>query len=391
MNTAAPALPVVGRMAGFVGFLRHNGFTVGPAETAEALALTTRLGPDAGSTRLGLKTALCGTRRDWDAFDTLFDAYWFGRERTRLRPRKEHTERPPPALWSSVLGVEEGQAPTAPVATTPDAGASERSDDGLPAGRTLASARERLFTTDLRQLVAQEDIAAAEALAERLAAAMAYRLSRRRRAASRGTGIDLRRTIRRNLGHGGEPLDLLYRRRPMRPVRVVALLDVSGSMESYSRFFLLFLRGLITRWLQADAYLFHTRLLRITDVFKDKDPLRAMGRLSLMAEGFNGGTRIAHCLDVFTARHGAHAIDSRTVVVIISDGYDTDEPAVLGAALARLKKRARRLVWLNPVAGWRDYAPVAQGMAAALPYIDLFAPAHTLKALGALESELARL
>ena len=131
----------------------------------------------------------------------------------------------------------------------------------MGACRVAATPRETLPKTDLRTLVSPEDIALAEQVVERLARAIRYRLSRRRVPSRHGDALDLRRTIRRNLSRGGEPLELLRRHRPDRPVNIVILLDVSGSMKAYSRYFLCFVRGLVGRWLRADAYLFHTRLV----------------------------------------------------------------------------------------------------------------------------------
>lgn len=391
---ARPRAPgVTQRVAGFIEHLRLNGFTVGPSEAATALAFITEGGGlDQDVSRLGLKSLLAGDREEWDAFDELFEAYWLRRGRVRTRPaagRDGTKRRGRPAIWSRHLPPESGGGSGgSPCAPEPEGGNGE-AEEGK--GRLVASHKTISHSTDLRQLTTPEEMAEAERVAARLAAAMRYRLTRRRRLAARGTEIDLRRTIRRNIGRGAELLDLRWRRRPSRPVNLVLLLDVSGSMKLYSRYFLSFVRGLLSQDIRADAYFFHTRLQRITDALREPDTLRALGRASLMAEGFGGGTRIATSLAAFNDRYAQRALDSRSIVIIMSDGYDTDPPEMLAAELARLKLRARRLVWLNPLLAWRDYEPVARGMAASLPYIDCFATAHSLASLAALESELSRL
>ena len=124
---------------------------------------------------------------------------------------------------------------------------------------------------------------------------------------------------------------------------------------------------------------------------RERDAARAIDRLSLIAAGWEGGTRIGASLAEFNRHHARRALNGHTMVIIVSDGYDTGDPAALGRELAEIRRRARRVVWLNPMLGWRDYAPVAAGMAAALPHVDLFAPAHNLASLAALEDALARL
>ena len=155
--------------------------------------------------------------------------------------------------------------------------------------------------------------------------------------------------------------------------------------------FLAFLAGLMRGDPKADAYLFHTRLVRITEALRDKDAMRAIGRMSLMADGFGGGSKIGESLARFADTYAKRFVDGRSAVVILSDGYDTSPSEAMAAALAKLRKRGCRIIWLNPLKGWRGYEPVAAGMAAALPYLDHFAAANTLADLAALEGELARL
>jgi uncharacterized protein with von Willebrand factor type A (vWA) domain len=382
------------RLAGFMAHLRLNGIKAGPHETGAALAALNAIAAvQPRQARLALKSVLATGSDAWGRFDELFDAYWFNAGRARAGTAPAARARPAgrSSLWTGHLGKGQEQAanPGQPVAAADDD--DEGTASGKGAGRLVATRTEALMHRDLRELTDRQELAEAARIAERLARAICDRRSRRRRAARRGDALDLRRIARRSLARGGEPIDLVYRRRPERPMRIVALLDVSGSMEPYARVFLAFLKGLIGADLKADAYLFHTRLIRVSEALRDRDPLRAAARLSLMAQGFGGGTRIAGSLARFNDAHAKRAVNGRTVVLILSDGYDTDPAERLGAEMARLARRARRIVWLNPLIGWRDYAPVARGFAAALPHIDAHLQASTLTGLAALEAEFERL
>lgn len=401
MGAAAAAAPpdggFTGRIAGFVGHLRLNGFALGPAEAAAAADIAMRVGAtDAGAVRLAWKTLLVGSEDQWHRFDVLFEAWWHRRGRERRRPTaggaSTAPDRTPPALWERHLDDRDQRSrgvDRAAPATIPDDGTGGTA--GPPASRLVAAPSSPLNRTDLRHITDAAELAAAEAEARRLGTALRDRLNRRQFVAPHGTRPDLRRAIRRSLATGGEPFVLPRRRRRQPPLKIVALLDVSGSMKPYVRVFLQFLRGLVVGTRDGDAFLFHTRLHRVGDVIMDHDPIRAMTRLALTADGFGGGTRFGACLSDLHRMHGRRALSSRTVVLVLSDGYDTGPPNAVARGFARLQKRVRRIVWLNPLAGWQGYEPVARAVVAARPHIDLFAPATTLADLAALEPALRRL
>lgn len=380
------------RAADFIAHLRMNGLIVGPQETQDAVsALTLVEATDRDAARLALKSLLVPDRDVWCRFDDLYNSFWFnaGRQR-RDQVKTDHTrtQNAKPTLWQRHIepDADAGAADGGEGQADNTEGEAEGAD-----GRLIATRTENLTRRDLRELMDDESLHAAQRVAERLAKALRDRRSRRHRAAIRGRRLDLRRTLRASLAHGGEPIALFRKHRPDRPLQIVALCDVSGSMIVYSRVFLAFLKGLVSADTRTDAYLFHTRLMRVTSALRDRDTLRAAGRLSLMAEGFAGGTDIAGAINRFNASYAARAVDGRTVVVILSDGYCTSSADALGRGLAKLRRRAHRIVWLNPLKSWRDYAPVARGMAAALPHLDAHLPANTIDALAALEPELEKI
>ena len=375
------------RIVGFVRLLRDNGFIAGLRETRDALQLASFA--DLGTPqalRGGLRALLCASEGDWQRFDALFDAYWRGHGVKRAArvsgagQRRESNQAQPDANaasspWQiSRLGAAEADAPT-----------------GGEGRRGGASSAESLAETDLRHIHDPEELARVHALAERLAARMKYRLTRREWRRRHGRRLDLRRVIHNSVRTGGMPIELAYRQRRPKPLRLVLILDASGSMSLYSAFFMRFIRGLLDNAREAEAFVFHTRLVHISPVMRQRDLTTALDRMALLAKGWGGGTRIGDSLKAFNDNYAAGAITSRTAVIVMSDGYDTGPAEVLDAEMARLKRRAKRIIWLNPLIGWKDYAPVARGMAAALPYVDVFAPAHNLESLAALEPVLERI
>lgn len=380
------------RMSSFIAHLRVNGMRVGPQETGDALtALSVVEATDAGQARQALRVLLAGDADDWRRFDELFDAYWFntGKQRAgNAETTHVRVQSAKPMIWQSE-GKETNETQTdGNHAAASDTG--DREAEGMD-GQLIATRTTNLSRRDLRELVDEESLKQAETTALALARAIRDRRSRRRKKSRKGPALDMRRIQRASLARGGEPIDLFRRARPPRPMRIVALCDVSGSMTVYSRVFLAFLKGLIGSGTEADAYLFHTRLMRVTDVLRDHDTLRAAGRLSLMAEGFGGGTDISGSLEGFMSGYGARALNGCTIVLILSDGYCSSDPQALSAVLARMRRKARRIVWLNPLKGWKDYEPIAAAMQAAEPHLNAHLPANTLEALAALEPQFRKL
>jgi uncharacterized protein with von Willebrand factor type A (vWA) domain len=372
--------------------LRDNGFRVGLGETRDALAiLASPAAMRPSSLKPALRALFCATHSDWERFDEIFDAYWRGRGMRRVRALSGTPTESRASLRRLAEAGEQQQSTGLPDRVD---SLSESGGDHSAAGRSRregASRAESLEATDLRNIVDPADVARVHALAARLSRVMRARLARREQVRKRGRRIDLRRTIHRNVSHGGTPVDLAWRRRKIKPLRLVVLLDASGSMSLYTAFFVRFLHGVVDAFREAEAFVFHTRLAHVSPSLRDRDVARAVDRLSLMAQGIGGGTRIGESLATFNRWHVRRTVNSRTAVMIVSDGYDTGEPAQLATEMRRLRRRCRRIIWLNPLIAWRDYTPQARGMQAALPYIDLFAPAHSLESLAALEPYLARI
>ncbi len=353
------------RLAGFPAFLRANGFLVGGGDAVDVLSTAERVGVlEAAPLRWSLKALLCGRSGEWRRFDALFDAWFLPADHWQTAERRAGSRQ--------TAGAQGGAAERA------------RGDATDPTHRReLASVREASGSADFRSLTGREHVLEIEALMRRFARRLKAMRLRREARARRGRRLDLPATIRSSVASGGTPLRLAWRaQRRVRP-RLVLLIDVSRSMAAYSFFYLRLARALAAELTDVRSFIFHTRLTAVSEALHDRDPYRAQQRLHLLAAGWAGGTRIGASLEEFNRRHAPRCVHARTAVIILSDGYDAGAPAALAGALADLKRRARRVVWINPLAGRADYAPVSAGMQAALPHLDLLAPGGDLRSLEA--------
>ncbi len=368
------------RIAGFTGFLHANGYGVSAADSVDIVDTAAQTGIlNQPVLRWNLKSLLCKRYEEWQRFDALFDAFF-------LPPNKSVFEQSDAAADTEEVtgGGDSGGAHELP-SMVEDAVV----DDTDAAGHG-ASREENLSSTDFSELNQADQARKVEALMRRLARRLKHLKLRREVRSTRGRRLDLQSTIRQSVASGGTPLRLAWKNhRRVRP-RLVLLLDVSRSMNAYSFFYLRLARALCNELKDVHCFIFHTRITSVGEALRDPDPWRAQERLNVLAVGWAGGTRIGKCLQDFNREQGSRLVHSRTGVIIVSDGYDTGDTAQLEDALGTLQRRARRVVWLNPLLNRPDYTPVARGMSAAMPYLDLLAPGADLAAIERLLPQLIK-
>lgn len=383
---------ITGRISAFAQLLRNHDFVAGLKENQDAATLVAKLDANRAATfRSALKALYCSRLSDWKQFDALFDSFWFAKGmKNLLKVSGSSAATTQPTLSEQLAKSGSGQEAGDLIDQMSNESGSE-AEDGSTGKSEGASRGESLAQKDFRKIADPAELAKAHAAAESLAKALRTRLTRRETARSKGRRIDLRDTIRKNIGQGGVPVNLRWRDRKSKPLRLVVLLDASGSMEMYTAVFTRFIHGVLDSFKEAEAFVFHTRLAHVSSAMKEKNATRALERMSLMTQGVGGGTRIGESLGTFNKWHAKRVLNSRSCVMILSDGYDTGEPHTLSRELRRLRQRCRRIAWLNPMMGWQGYQPESQAMKAAMPYLDLFAPAHNLESLAKLEPYLARL
>jgi uncharacterized protein with von Willebrand factor type A (vWA) domain len=315
---------------------------------------------------------LCSQHADLERFDLAFTTV-FGDGRVPLNPEDPlgalgHIERPAP-----VMGLAD-----------PRAGSAVEESEIVPAAWSeIELLREKDFAR-----YTEAEMALARELIHRLARRHPTRLSRRTRPSRRRERLpDLRATVHSSLRTAGEPLHRRWRAPTQRPRQVVLVCDVSGSMAPYARVLLQYLHAAVATHRRVEVFAFGTRLTRLTRELGVRDPDLALARAAEAVDDWSGGTRIGYCLGVLNREYGRR-LGRGAVVVILSDGWDRGEPELLADEMARLRRSAHRVVWLNPLKAAPDYEPLARGMAAALPHTDHFLAGNSLASLAELASIL---
>ena len=368
-------------VARFAALLRRSGLPVTLVEVTDAVRALDHLDlGDRHELYLGLRATFVTRPEEVPPFDRCFDAFW------RIAPDGDDSSGfiPAPAIEDPMgAGVVKSDQKREALALD-SWGEEEASESGDPLSVPLASEAEALVHQDFSTFGADQldDLLK---LTVKIARRLAHRMSRRRRPVKRRGRVDLRRTLRANLTRG-DLIELRFRERKRKKVRLVLLCDVSGSMDLYSRFLLQFLFALQNVFGRVETFIFSTRLTRVSEYLRGRSYRQVLRRLTDVRD-WSGGTRIGESLAQFN-REWPHLVDRRTIVIVLSDGWDTGEPDVLATELMRIKRRSARVIWLNPLLGNPSYEPLTRGMAAALPLIDDFAAGHNLAALRDLAGKL---
>jgi uncharacterized protein with von Willebrand factor type A (vWA) domain len=372
-------------MLAFGGMLRASGLPVTTSAVMDAVrALESVDLMDRGEVYLTLRTVLMSRIEEQPAFDRCFEAFW-----------KFHADEGQglDGLVAAVQPVGQEDAPEPGATETAREKQAQLALDDWEQGEAAddeplevpgLSDREALMEQDFSTFPA-EHLDEVARLTVQIAKRLARRVSRRRRPTRRGGAIDLRRSMRANLMKG-EIIELRRRARRRRKVRLVLLCDVSGSMDLYSRFLLQFLYALQNVFGRVETFTFATRLTRVSDLLRGPSYKGALRRLTEVRD-WSGGTRIGDSIREFN-QTWSRLLDRRTIVLLLSDGWDTGEPDLLAQEMLTLKRRAARVIWLNPLLGNPSYEPLTRGMAAALPLVDHFAAAHNLASLRELAGHL---
>jgi uncharacterized protein with von Willebrand factor type A (vWA) domain len=363
---------IVGHVVTFGRVLREAGLEIGPGRVTDALrALDAVDLARRDDVYFSLRQTFVSRHDELAVFDRAFEA-WFLRAPVLPAARQRPPER--------VLRVVE---PVSDAAAGEDE--DERTDEPLELG---ASAHELLRDKDFAEL-SEDELRRVRELIGRIARTRPVRRSRRLRREPLGEGLDVRAMIRRSLRTGGDPVERPLRARKEVPRRLVLLCDVSGSMDSYARVLLLFLHAAVGAGRGVEAFAFGTRLSRLTPDLETRHPTAAIERCTEAVVDWGSGTRIGASLREFNELYGRRGLSRGAIVVVVSDGWEREDPALLGREMARLARAAYAVIWVNPLKGNPDYQPLAGGMRAALPFVDRFLAGHNLRSLEELATVLA--
>lgn len=374
-NSCPLAHGLVHAVTAFGRLLRDMGFSVSPAAIMTALEGVLVVGiHNLDDFKVALKSALLTRPEEVEIFDRLFTEFWMD---TLLRENLNQDKAQLPESQQNLPKDNEGDEMGMAEAVLSE---SQERDALRAQPFVIYSPKETLRHQDFKDLV-QEDDKRVQGLIREILAPLLKRRSLHHRPVTTGTAVDFRRLFRLNVKYRGELFEVPWLKPRRRAKKLVFLCDVSGSMSPYLRFILQFIRGLQHSNTKVETFVFATKLSRITQLLRNQPFSRAMIAVAEMVHDWGGGTRIGQCLQDFTDTYGTSMVGASTVVLIHSDGWDRGDPLLLHRQMSRIRSKAYRVVWINPLLGSSGYEPTCRGMKTALPLTDFFLPGRNLAAL----------
>ena len=324
------------------------------------------------------RTNLIAGEADRATFDTAFDLFWrYPRPEFQAVDTEEET--PEPTSLQDLSDAANEQDIVEEWLDTE----TEDEEEGQEDDSTAYSAEDLLTRKDFSEFT-REDMEEAREIVAKLAAVLATKLSRRKVVGKRGKTIDFRRSWRQSLVHGGEPLELIRKQQKIKKTKILLLCDVSGSMDCYAKFLIQFIYGMQQELREVDVAVFSTHLTDITGLLRRKGLAEGLNEVANVVPDWSGGTKIGESLLEFYRQFAPSFSAYRSVVILISDGWDRGDVDVLRRSMEMIHRHAYRLIWLNPLLGSDGYQPICRGIRTALPYVDYFLPAHNLESLAQL-------
>jgi len=352
-------------------FLRKKGFPLSATEEADALEAITHLPIDKEKYfKQALKAILSKNQYQYNKFDGYYEEFW-----TQLSKASDSKVKEKQEQKDKKTKAQQQDARFDSLKNWLNLSASEEEKEV-----STFSDLEVLIKKNFADL-SEDEMKLMMRLLKRLAKKVAHQKSRLRKTSKKHKKLDLKRTIRLNMRKGGDIQQLVYSDLKDKKLKLVLLCDVSKSMDLYSRFFVHLIYAFQNAYDKIETFVFSTALHRVSTILDNQEFEKAFDTISDRVPHWSGGTTIGSCLQDFVADFGNGMLDKKTIVLILSDGWDTGEPEIIKSAMRSIYKKSRKVIWLNPLAGSPDFAPEAIGMKTALPYIDVLAPAHNLESL----------
>ena len=370
-------------VVGFCRWLRRQGSSVSTPEQIDALRALDAIDLlEEENFYWSLRTTLAKSTREQEIFDEHFRHFWYVWDKIDQLSSRDQEEAEDPSVIIDDHLRKQKSLTINDWLNNVDQASEEQEAAGYSPFEVVT---ERDFSDFLAQ-----DLDEVDRLINEIGKSLALRFSRRTKTSRQRGPLDLRRTMRSSLRRGGELLDLAHRERKRQKLKLVLLCDVSKSMDLYSRFLIQFLYAFQSVYRRIETFVFSTSLHRVTEFLQTGELEEALNLMAESVPDWSGGTKIGESFGEFVEHYALSLLDQGTVVLIISDGWDTGDVELLGESMRIMKLRSRSVIWLNPLMGNPDYRPSTQGMQAALPYIDILASAHNLSSLRRLVRQLSK-